>query len=103
MWVVDHSYWPTLAGHPEVAHGWTITDVIWPDRGEKGKALEEEIRRAIEQRRFSTIILDDERFWFFAEVARHYHRIGEIDTSPPSSGAPRRPRLIYGARVSTSN
>jgi hypothetical protein len=93
--VLDHGYWSTQAGLPESAHGWAITDVVWADRGETGRALESEIRDAITQQRFATIVLDDERSWFFKDIDQHYRRTGEIIAPAPLSGAARRPRFVY--------
>jgi hypothetical protein len=94
--VLDHGYWSTQAGLGESAHGWAITDVVWADRGESGRALESEIRDAITQHRFATIVLDDESSWFLKDIERHYRRTGEIIAPTPLSGAARRPRFVYG-------
>lgn len=95
VWVLDHSFWPTQAGRREFAHGWAITDVVWADRSAIGKKLEAEIRDAIAHRNVATIVLDDERSWFFADIAAQYHRAGELRGPRPLSGAPRQPRFVY--------
>ena len=82
--VLDHGYWSTQAGLPEFAHGWAITDVVWADRRETGRALESEIRDAITQQRFATIVLDDERSWFFKDIDQHYRRNGRDHRPGPS-------------------
>jgi hypothetical protein len=93
--VLDHGHWATQAGLAEFAHGWAVTDVVWADRGVTGKTLESEIRDAIAHRRFATIILDDERSWFFKDVEQHYRKTGQVIAPAPVSGAARRPLLVY--------
>lgn len=94
--IIDHASWATLAELPEFAHGWAVTDVLWADRGDTGRRLEAEIRQALKDRRFGTILLDDERTWFFRDIEAHYARRGEVRAAPvPLSGAPRRPRYVY--------
>ena len=95
VWIVDHGYWSTLAGGQEAAHGWAVTDVLWADSGPVGRKLELEVRQAIERRRFSSIVVDDEGSWFFKDIAAHYRRTGEVRAGAPLSGARREPHYLY--------
>lgn len=96
--VLDHSYLPTLAGRPEFAHGWAVTDVVWADGAGAGRRLEQEIRDAIGQHRFGSIILDDQQSWFSRDVKASYREGGEVQAPLPPSGAERRPRYLFTPR-----
>jgi 4-amino-4-deoxy-L-arabinose transferase-like glycosyltransferase len=96
--LLDHSYWATQAGLREFAHGWAVTDVVWADRARVGPRLEAEFVKAIADRRFTAIVVDDERTWFFATIEAHYERTGEIRAPLPLSGAPRHARYVYQPR-----
>ena len=93
--ILDHGFWATRSGRPEFAHGWAVTDVVWADRGEAGRRLEQEIREAISGQGFAAIVLDDERSWFFRDVENNYESAGQIRAPAPLSGALRHPRYVY--------
>jgi 4-amino-4-deoxy-L-arabinose transferase-like glycosyltransferase len=100
--VLDHSYWATLAGQREYAHGWAVTDVVWADRKKAGPALEAEIREALVRRQFGAVVLDGGRSWFAKDVEENYVLSRTLD--PPGyrvrSGAARRPELVVTPRSS---
>ena len=100
--VLDHSFWPTLAGRREFAHGWAVTDVVWADRRKAGPALDAEIRQALDAKAFEAVVLDFGRSWFRKDVERNYIPVpgGLEGTAPyrPRSGAPRRPEAILVPR-----
>ena len=101
VWVMDHNYWPTVAGLEEHADGWAVNNVVWSDRRKAGSALEEEIRSAIAQRRFGAIVMDGGRAWFQADVEANYTGAGPLTEGEgyrPRSGAPRRPAQVFVRR-----
>ena len=96
--LLDHNFWTTLAGGREYAHGWAVTDVVWVDREKAGPVLEEEVRRAILERRFGAIVTDGDRSWFQPDVEKAYTAAGTIsdgEVYEPRSGAPRSPQFLY--------
>jgi hypothetical protein len=93
--IIDHNSWAAIAGLPEFAHGWAVTDVVWGDRGPRGLRFEAEMRSQIAGRRFGAIILDEDRSWFQGDVESHYRKGGEVRAPRPPSGAPRSPRYLY--------
>ena len=100
--VLDHNSWATRAGQQEFAHGWAVTDVVWADRVKAGPALEAEIRQALDERFFGTVVLDEGRTWFRKDVERNYVPSAMLfDDVPPyrmRSGAPRRPTTVLERR-----
>lgn len=98
VWVFDHALWATRAGQREFAHGWAVTDVVWADRGPVGRALDEEIRRAIADKRFAGIVLDRGRSWFRQDVERHYRPAARALGPVPVSGARRSPEVLFSPR-----
>lgn len=98
VWVFDHGLWATRIGQREFAHGWAITDVVWADGGGLGRQLQDDIRRAIADRRFGSIVLDRGRSWFRTDVQRHYGQAQPVTAPVPLSGAKRRPALLFMTR-----
>lgn len=96
--VLNHNFYATLAGLPEFAHGWAITDVVWSDRSSVGLSLEREIRAAIRDRRFGTIVLDRGPSWFLADIQAHYRYDRNVIAPAPLSGAIHVPELAYVRR-----
>lgn len=93
--ISDHSYYATLAGRSECAHGWAVTDVLWADAEGAGASLDGQIRAALEAGRFATIVLDSGPAWFREIVETRYRRQGSLRSPLPLSGAPRRPDQLF--------
>lgn len=110
--VPSHSYLPTLAGKKSHAHDFAIHDIL-RGRGQVRDKLFNEIKLAIKEKRFSTIILDSQSWltwlrWFQDDMEKHYilkERIfnDSVTQSDPDSedwfnpvtGMPTRPDYIY--------
>jgi hypothetical protein len=110
--VPSHAYLPTLAGKNSHAHDFAIHDIL-RGKGQVRDKLFNEIKLAIEEKRFSTIILDTQSWltwlrWFQDDMEKHYtlkERIfKDSDTrfNPdsdtwfnPVTGMPTRPDYIY--------
>lgn len=93
-----HSYYATLAGKRSFAHFQAIRDV-WssPDHPKITRAMTDNIRTAINDRRFNAIILD--RDFFIEEVRGNYTESGKIFDRPgvffPRAGWAVRPERLY--------
>lgn len=116
VFIPSHSFYTAQAGKPTFAHWATITDTsgIWDTDMDVQRGGEHDPRRAyimdemlaaIEAKRFSAIILDDnerELTHFWNEVLEPYYRLEgrtfDTDVFQPVSGALSRPDLIYVPR-----
>lgn len=93
--IMDHGYYATLAGHPELASGWALTDVLWADWDGAGAALDQQIRSDLDAGRFAAIVLDDGPAWFRKAIESRYRLQGSVRSPAPLSGAPRRPQQLF--------
>ena len=78
--VLDHGYFPTLAGKRSHAHESAIRDVLligdtW------GARLETEFRHALETKRFD-LVIQDTADWFPVPIGRYYRRTGFVAHRP---------------------
>ncbi|UCB53252.1 MAG: glycosyltransferase family 39 protein [Candidatus Zixiibacteriota bacterium] len=95
--VLSHGYLPTLAGKRSHAHDAAVNDVLNDTGSAAAAKLREEIRRAVQERRFGAIILDGP--WFLEIIQRHYdgHRalFASADVFWPATGRRTRPEMVY--------
>ena len=98
--VLDHGYFPTLAGKRSHAHEGAIRDVLligdmW------GVRLDTEFRHALESKRFD-LVIQDTADWFPVPIGRYYRRTGFVAHRPdelwPPTGNHVRPEFIYEPR-----
>jgi len=82
VFVPDHAWYARLAGKRVWAHRMAIDDVLRGDPTGEGPALVLAIRRAIETRRWSAIVLDDD---FFEDVATASYRYVRPPFDPDDS------------------
>ncbi len=70
-----HGYLPTLAGKRSFAQHMAIVDILRADEGPIKNKLINEIKQAIQEKRFSAIILNNNEwflFWFSDDIEKHY-------------------------------
>ena len=102
VYLADHGFFPILAGNTSHAQTRAIFDIdLSADRGVEGP-LSKELRTALEQRRFSLLVLDDTLSPSLQqEVERSYRRAGpSVEFEGPHSvtGHETHPRLFYVPR-----
>jgi hypothetical protein len=108
VFVPYHGYLPTLAGKKSYAHHAAIADIIRTDNGLIKTKLVNEIKQAIKEERFDSIILDEARDtkrrpgWFpevYEEVDKYYKIQKTIfdnkDVFWSVTGMETRPQFIY--------
>ncbi len=93
-----HGYYAQLAGKKSYAHQMMMSDVIENDRGRIGANLKQELLTAIQEQRFSMLILDSG--WYQNEIEQSYIKQGPIFDNTrvfyPVTGIHyRRPEWIY--------
>lgn len=92
-----HGYIPSLAGKPAHAHRMAMQDLIQRTKGQARQKLLDSIRRSLDERRFSAIIVDHR--WFDEELRANYDSVGVVftDTSVfwPVTGWRIRPTSIF--------
>jgi len=94
-----HGYLPSLAGHPSFAHQMQISDMLGCAPKEISHPVARDITDALEERRFSMIILDQDT-WFFQDILdENYELVGPVFQNPdvfwPVTGWRIRPKWIY--------
>lgn len=100
VWVPYHPLIATMAGKPDHAHGMALVELLW-GHGPVADGVRREVEAAIQQQRFSAIVLDGG--WFPAEfetlIERHYRREGTVLAGPgvffPLTGMRSRPERLY--------
>ena len=100
VFVPDHGFLPSLAGKGRYAHSQAIWDVLTFDKGPAKVLLTGDIQRAIQEKRFSAIILPKEEFKIGTVAFNHDIEIGGtifFDTSIflPVTGAHKRVKYIF--------
>jgi hypothetical protein len=98
--VVHHGYLPGLAGKSTSAQWMALMDVLRGDASPVRERLDEAIRSAIHQQRYTAIIIDDT--WYSDELEASYRLSGpafeDDDVFWPRTGQPLRPERIYVRR-----
>jgi hypothetical protein len=98
--LLDHGYFPTLAGKHTYAHEGALRDVLligdaW------GARLDTEFRHALDTQRFARVIQDTPD-WFPVPLGRYYRLTGFVPHGPtelwPTTGNHVRPDFIYEPR-----
>jgi len=116
VYVVDHGFYPALAGKRALAHGMAVADVVRGDAGPASRALSAEITQAVATRRFAAVVvgtvvgatgvdwrrgiqLNHPPAGFVEALERHYvattFLYGDTTAFTPRVGWPRRPCVIY--------
>ena len=102
--VPDHNYLPTLTGKKSCAHEAAVWDVL-----SSGKAmLTDEIPKAIQEKRFSAIILDRMRPPFWSPELKLYYTIHVMKYKSPTefipvTGDPTRPSFFCLPKKNNTN
>lgn len=95
-----HGSFTALVGKRTFAQSMAIGDILGVGGGRPGAELRDDIRRAIAQKRFGAIVLDDE--WFRREIDQAYVKKEDLfagkDVFWPVTGARMRPRMIFVPR-----
>lgn len=76
VFIVNHSWYARMAGKPTHAHRMAIDDVLRGDPRGEGAALAAAVRRALAQKKWSAVVLDDD--FFERDALRTY-----VPVSPP--------------------
>lgn len=104
VFLPDHGYMPTLAGKGSYAHQSAIWDVLRGNQQTKGKTLlTEDLKNAIRQQTFDTVILDSDLDlnWCCVEIEQYYTRVGDVFQDPTVfytvTGDKKRPTFMYVA------
>jgi 4-amino-4-deoxy-L-arabinose transferase-like glycosyltransferase len=92
-----HGYLPTLAGKRSYAHDVAVNDVLNDTDSRVAAELLEEIKRAVREKSFNAILLDQP--WFLEFTERYYRADRALFASPdvfwPATGKRTRPQLVY--------
>ena len=105
----SHGFASALAGKNTAANYIAVTDVLSAGNSRACSALVKDFRGAVESRRYSAIILDDDDplAWNEIGISRHYGRsetaINKAGVFWPVSGFPTRPAWIFRPRISPLN
>jgi hypothetical protein len=98
--MLDHGYFPTLAGKHTHAHEMAIRDVLTID-DKWAAALRTEFREALATERYD-LIVQDTPDWFPVPLTRYYRLIGLApgaeDVLWMRTGNEIRPEYLYGPR-----
>ncbi len=101
--IPSHPYLLLLAGRQTHLHEMAMNDILLYDRGKVRDRMVAEMRKAISERNFEAVILEDS-FWFKDDIERCYRERGEVFDKPgvfwPLVGWQTRPRAIYVPRSS---
>lgn len=101
VFIPSHPYLLLLAGRETHLHEMAMNDILLYDRGKVHDRIVAEMRRAISERKFETVILEDS-FWFKDDIDRCYRERGEVFDKQgvfwPLVGWQTRPHAIYVAR-----
>lgn len=106
IFIPYHPYLATLAGKGGSAQAMAMSDVLRGDAGHAKENLITEIRQAIRDEKFSTIILDSSWIddfsqydWFRKDLEKYYTKRGEVFDNEglfwPTTGMRTRPEFIY--------
>ncbi|MBK7644046.1 MAG: hypothetical protein IPJ19_13510 [Planctomycetes bacterium] len=102
VWVPDHGYLAELAGKESFAHGMSLVDLFNSTDHDRAQLVSDDRGRALEDKRFAVIVLEEDWSADLPALARNYTRTQieypEARTLVPVTGAPRRPRYWYARR-----
>jgi hypothetical protein len=102
VWIPDHGYLAERAGKRALAHGMTLIDLLQSSDSATAQRVSDELARALEEKRFAVIVLDQDWDADLPLLARNYARreIAYVGarTFVPVTGDPRRPRYWYARR-----
>jgi hypothetical protein len=103
IWIGHHGHYAALAGKPPHATALAIYDVLRSKNETAKTLLLDDVERALKARRFSAIVVDNDRFVGLADYAE-YTRAGGVFPDPdvfwPVCGARTRPLRVYVPAVS---
>ena len=98
VFIPSHGYLAAMAGKNSYAHAMVLIDLLIHDKGPIGKKLFHEIRQAINEQKFSAIILDNKKFFQY-DTDKFYKKSGPVFQDKnvfwPVTGARNRPEFIY--------
>ncbi len=98
VWLPHHAYLARMAGKPPTAHEVAIKNLIRIDPSPVRQGFETEIERAIGERRYSAIIVDQGQ-WYRRELEASYRIRGPVFASDrvffPVVGRSMRPELVW--------
>ncbi|MRG94134.1 glycosyltransferase family 39 protein [Polyangium spumosum] len=102
VWVPAHGHLPALAGKRPFAHEMAMQDILGIGGGPAGIALRNEIREALEARRFGAVLPDTD---FYKKEINMFYARNERDKPLfsgrdffPVTGLPTRPRGVWRPR-----
>ena len=102
VWIPDHGYLAELAGKRALAHGMTLVDLLNSSERAVAQRVMDELQRALEEKRFAVIVLDQDWSGDLPLLSRNYAReertYADPQTFVPVTGAERRPRYWYARR-----
>ncbi|MBU1319925.1 MAG: glycosyltransferase family 39 protein [candidate division Zixibacteria bacterium] len=100
IYIPNHPYLAVQAGKPPYAHSMALRDILKGEDGSIKAQFTAELLGALEERRFSVVVLDNKPWWFDDEVGECYCL---LDTTAiagsdfwPVSGARTKPERIFG-------
>lgn len=98
--MLDHGYFPSLAGKRTHAHEMAVRDVLLND-DDWAHGLSREIRQSLEEHRFDVVVQDTPDY-FPVPLGRYYRKVDSVHESPdvlwPPTGHRSRPEYIYVPR-----
>jgi Dolichyl-phosphate-mannose-protein mannosyltransferase len=101
VFIPSHPYLLLLAGRETHVHEMAMNDILLFDRGTVRDRMVAEMKKAISERYFEAVILEDS-FWFKDDIERCYRERGEVFDNErvfwPVAGWQTRPHTIYVAR-----
>ena len=104
IWVPYHGHLPAMAGKPMRAHLMAVADIMESRPGPVREKLSSEIRGALAQQRFAAIVLDEDLWFFQAELERGYAKVrpllADVPGFWPVTGMRTRPQSLYQPRRS---
>jgi len=102
VWIPDHGYLAERAGKRALAHGMTLIDLLNSSEHAVAQRVADELNRALEEKRFAVIVLDQDWSGDLPLLARNYTReelpYADAQTFVPVTGDERRPRYWYARR-----
>jgi hypothetical protein len=100
--IPDHGYLAERAGKRALAHGMTLIDLLNSSEHALAQRVSDELNRALEEKRFAVIVLDQDWSGDLPLLARNYTReelpYADAQTFVPVTGDERRPRYWYARR-----
>jgi hypothetical protein len=108
VYVPYHGYLPVLAGKKSFAHPMGMRDVLKSSkRSPVREELLNELRRAMETRRFSAVIIDSTEPWYPPDMKKYYMKKQKIFDDEnvffPVAGMKTRPEYIFVPREPTQD